>query len=804
MLKKLVIWGLVAVVAVVILGLAAVAVFLPKEKIKEMALEKISSALNREVTIDDISVSFMGGLGVQLDGIKISNPDGFEWSQFLEAKGLDIKLQLWPLLRKNIRVDRLILIEPKIALLKTRKGQINYIFGLIDSVAPPSVKNDFPPESELAIAAVSFDNFSIENGYIDYVDDSSQLGLTAYGINLKTKLTSPENMVYQLGGRLDADSIIINSSGENELNIPTLTIESSFNSRIDLEKKQAILSDSEIEINGWKFDIKAGIPNTETLDYFNLEVVSDQRSLTEAVAWFPPEYNFIPDGYTASGEIEFRAALQYNARANEKMKYIGSADISNLTLSVDNLLGDFGAEHIDIEFANDAVGLDIKGGFLNNNPIEGAINLSDFDNIYIEAKFRGSTDLASMNQFLPEIGEPKLSGQAIFNLSGAGRINDLSLIKINGKLQVKNAGYTAETLPEPIEFFELDIDIEPKKITVNNLSVKSASSQFSMNGSMSDPFPYLIPGYEGKAGKPSINFALNSLRFNVDRLFPEAVPGSGVNPAERPIDSLPLLPIPDIDGNGTAVIDTLIYSEIEFTDIKCNVTIKDRQIFVTNATGNVYTGQVAGKMSIDLGDFENPRFMGEFTATQIEADDFLSRFTKFGGHLFGKANMTGSFSALGWDAEPIMNSLDMKGDADFKEARIVNFDLIKKMADRLKFKTFDEETVRNLRSSYTVKNGRITFDKFNFVSSIGDWTVDGSVGFDGTLDYTVEILLTEEETGKLKTQAGDFARIIKGKRFAAPFKITGTYSNPKISLNIDFNKIIKDNLGEAIKNLFKK
>ena len=204
MAKKIIIWGIVSVIVVVILGAVAVAIFLPKEKIKEIALEKISSALHREVTIDDISVSYLGGLGVQLNGIKISNPEGFDWSQFLEAKGLDIKLQLWPLLRKNIQVDRLILIEPKIALLKTRKGQINYIFGLIDSVAPPPIKDDLPQESELAIAAISFDNFSIENGHIDYVDDSSQTGLTFYGLNLKTKLTSPENMVYQIIGGLDA------------------------------------------------------------------------------------------------------------------------------------------------------------------------------------------------------------------------------------------------------------------------------------------------------------------------------------------------------------------------------------------------------------------------------------------------------------------------------------------------------------------------------------------------------------------------------------------------------------------------
>ncbi|MCP4706772.1 MAG: AsmA family protein [candidate division Zixibacteria bacterium] len=807
MLKKVILWGLVVFVVVAILGAAAVAIFLPKEKIKEMALGKISSMLHREVTIDDISISYFGGLGVKLNGVKISNPDNFDWSQFLEAKGLDIKLQLWPLLSKNIQVDRLILIEPRIALLKTRKGQINYVFGLIDSLAASDRTNlsvDIPEESKLALAAISFDNFSIENGYIEYVDDSSQTSLTAYQFNLKTKLDSPENMVYQISGNLNADSIVIKNSGENGTSIPTLIIASSFNSSIDLNKKQAVLSDSEIEINGWKFDIKAGIPNTETLDYFNLEIESGNKSLTEIISLFPLEYNYIPDGYSASGQMNFKAIAKYNAKSKEKMKYNGTANIDAFKLSIDSLEGDFGAKNLSIEYTNDAMGLSINNGSLDGNSIEGTINISDFDNIYVNSNVNGTADLTTLNRFLPEIGKPEMSGQASFDLSGKGRIEELTQFEVNGRLQITNGVYTAETLPEPIESFELDVAITPKSITVNNLAVKSPSSQFSMNGTMSDLFPYFIPGFEGVAQKPTMNFTLNSLRFDVDKLFPEAVPGSGSNLAEMPIGSLPPLPIPDIDGNGTASIDTLIYSDVEFSDIKCDINIKNRRIFVTNANGYAYTGKVGGKMSIDLNDFENPGYDGEFTAEQIEADDFLSRFTKFGGHLFGKVNMTGSFSATGWDPEPIINSLDMSGDANFNEARIVKFDMLNQLAEQLKFKSLSEETIRNLNSSYTVKDGRIAFEKFNFVSSLGDWTINGSVGFDGTLDYKVDILLTENETNKLKSQAGDFAKIIKEKRFTAPFKIGGTYSKPKISLDLDFNKLLKENLGDVLKGLFGK
>ena len=59
------------------------------------------------------------------------------------------------------------------------------------------------------------------------------------------------------------------------------------------------------------------------------------------------------------------------------------------------------------------------------------------------------------------------------------------------------------------------------------------------------------------------------------------------------------------------------------------------------------------------------------TANRIEADDFVSRFSRFGGMVFGKTEMTGTFSAEGRDPETVKQSLTMDAEVSITEGKVV-------------------------------------------------------------------------------------------------------------------------------------
>jgi hypothetical protein len=259
----------------------------------------------------------------------------------------------------------------------------------------------------------------------------------------------------------------------------------------------------------------------------------------------------------------------------------------------------------------------------------------------------------------------------------------------------------------------------------------------------------------------------------------------------KPTDSLPSLLLPDVDGSGTFAIDTLIYSRIEFTNIKGKARIENRRINMYEITGNAYTGKVAGQTTIDLSDFNNPKYTGEYTASQIEANDFLARFTKFGGFLFGKVNVAGTYAATGWEPEQFMQSLTMNGDGIMQEGKLTLSNNLHQglqtLGEKAGLNVDKEQLLRTLRSKIKVENGRVVLDKLTTVlGTLGDAEIEGYYSFTGGISYDGSLLLSKELSQQYTSKLGFLGGLLtdqKSQRLKLPLVIGGTFDNPKLEFN---------------------
>ncbi|MBN2226740.1 MAG: AsmA family protein [candidate division Zixibacteria bacterium] len=811
-MKKTLLWLVIIVVVVAVLGAAAVALFFPKEKVKAMALERLSSALGRPVTVAGVSISFWGGLGLDLEQIHIANPDGFVAEEFLTAKSLDVKVQFWPMLKKQIQIDRMILVEPVIMLRKLPDGRINYDFSSADTLAPPEVREALPEEVPAAsAAAVTFDNLTIENGHVEYVDDSSHIHLAAHGLSMSSVLTMPSAMVYAPSGKLAVKKLDLKMDDQA---YPTLQAELDFDGKIDLNKSIAVMKMPRALINGNQFVVNIGIPNVKTMNRVNAQISGEKIDLDRLLSLAPSEMTDSIMVYNLGGLMTIDVKAAYDMETGN-ISYDGTIGLSDVSASIPDLEGGISIASVATELQNDQASVKITGGKWKNSSFAGTLNVRGFDNpVLTDSRFDGSIDLADLKPFLPESGDPNLTGTMNYNVTVSGPIDNMAALHLGGEMSIQNGTYTAGTLPEPVESFSLAMKFKLSEIEIEKLNARFTSSDISLQGSLHDALPYFLAEDNRNISRPNLTFTMTSHRFDTDKLFPEVVPGeTGGNPAELPIDSLPPIVLPDIDGTGTAHFDTLIYSRVEFTHIDADVRIENRRIHAANVTGKVYTGDVTGNAVVDLSDFDNPTYRGEYQASQVEADDFISRFSGFGGHFFGKLNISGDFSASGWDPEPILQSLSMDGNANVKEARLVGFDVLQNLAENLNMQLPDEEKLRDLMTSFRVENGRVTFDAMKFLSTTGDWLVGGSVGFDGSLDYTGEVLLSEKLTSEVISGSGSMSGLVglfkqKGtNRIKIPFTLGGTYTQPKFGIDLNASDAIKQNLtnqvGDALKDLFK-
>ncbi|MEW6413483.1 MAG: AsmA family protein [Candidatus Zixiibacteriota bacterium] len=441
----------------------------------------------------------------------------------------------------------------------------------------------------------------------------------------------------------------------------------------------------------------------------------------------------------------------------------------------------------------------------------------------IDGVLDGRLNLDVVNSLLPPKGNPHLEGDLALNLKLAGVLADYEKLQPSGTVTIKNASYSDSLLPEPLRHFEADLKVAPDTITVVNMTAQFVSSDASFSGKLINPFPYLLPLKtidRSNVTKPLFLFKLTSHRFDADKLFPEAVPGSGETMATASMDSVSTIILPDIDGQGTFEVDTLIYSRVEFTSLQGKIKIYDRKIECYDATGKVYSGDVAGNTTIDLNDFENPRYTGEFQATNVEANDFVSRFTKFGGFLYGKINLDGQYAAEGWEPEDFLNSLTMNSNTSMQQGKVITsgevYSAINSLASKAGQSFDKEQPLRSLATKVIVKDGKVGVDKLKTqLGSMGEVELDGYYSFDGDIDYTGTILLSKEWSQKLVSSGGllgNVAGLLSDKsvdRIKLPIGFGGTLDKPAVAIDYSaLGKNLQDNLkGEAqnvLDNLLKK
>jgi len=927
---KVLLWIAGVFFALIILAVIGLKIFLPAEKIRQIAESRGTQQLGRPVKVGSIDISVWGGLGIELNDVEIANAEGFGERPLLSAEFVDLKLEIIPLLSSDFQIDRLIIKKPTITLAKNAEGKNNFTFEKAEEKMPPQVAEKLTPEAKAAAVSLAFDRLEIVDGTLSYTDDSAHHAYNVEQLNLATSLTDSDGR-YRTTGDLKIGNLTLDIGHR----LPQMEVALDYTAEYDLADKTLSLEEAELTINGIKFDIRSEIndPFGETSLTGNLQTKSVE--VKNILGFFSKEQLSALEGFELDGQFSLDADLEYDSRAEKPLDYSGTAVVSDMELKRTDIDGHFQFKRALIDFKPNNLRMNIEDGSFNDRPFKGHLTVDDFDDPqlsgelsgslsliflqpflpvegehklggdasfdltffgrvsdytgmgfsgsvkidsgYYNSKYlpelidrldldayfdnnllnikkmttktasgqlefsarmnylmpylladekqrhkikpeinqshlRGEMNLALINDFLPKKGAPKLTGVARVDLKFTGRAGDYGSMKPFGSIEFSNASYTDSLLPEPIQSFDARFEIVPDTITVKNFKAQFVSSDIAFDGRLSRPFPYLLP-FESidRRGmkKPYFDFELKSNKFNVDKLFPEAVPGSKAEgePAATS-DSVSMLLLPDVDGGGTFSIDTLVYSQINFSQISGKVSIRDRKIDCYDVKGMVYDGKVAGKTTIDLTDFSNPHYVGEFQADDVQANELMTRFSKFGGYLSGKLNVSGDYSANGWEPEQFLNSLTMDGKSSMKSGQLKTsgavYTALNKLAESTGNNFSESETIRDLVSNIKVADGKVKLDAFSTsLGNMGDITVDGFYSFTGDLNYNGSILLSKDWSRSLLSKGGvlgGLSNIFSEKsteRIKLPLSIGGSVDKPSVKL--DASSVLKDAKDNLIK-----
>jgi uncharacterized protein involved in outer membrane biogenesis len=187
MKKLLIILGIVVVVLVA--GVAILVANLDNivNDRKDYILEKAETAVGRDVAIDDIGVTLRGGLGVKLSDVTLADDPRYSSEPFVTAKDLTVRVKLWPLIKKQVEVKRLVLNEPVINVIRDEQGVFNFASIAQSGGAEPSGTVETGQASTAAAAPLALAFADIKNGTVRFSDRQAGLELEVNRIDFTAK-----------------------------------------------------------------------------------------------------------------------------------------------------------------------------------------------------------------------------------------------------------------------------------------------------------------------------------------------------------------------------------------------------------------------------------------------------------------------------------------------------------------------------------------------------------------------------------------------------------------------------------------
>ena len=193
---------LAALVVVVAVAVTAAVYLIPKEKIVQLASDKVREATGRELTLDgSISPSFWPVLGVRIDQVALSNADWGEVDHIVTASAAEIGVELMPLLSSEVKITTLRLVDPVVSLEVNDQGQGNWIFETSDDGSTSTASGaSIGPKDELP--EISLPEAVITNGTIRFTDAQTGQRIELLELDLTAGLAGLDAPLSALGSGL--------------------------------------------------------------------------------------------------------------------------------------------------------------------------------------------------------------------------------------------------------------------------------------------------------------------------------------------------------------------------------------------------------------------------------------------------------------------------------------------------------------------------------------------------------------------------------------------------------------------------
>jgi len=731
--------------------------FLFKGKIVNQVKKTINEKVNAEVNFTDVDLSIVKHfpkLTFTLNNLSIVNKAPFAGDTLMGIQKFEVALNIISVLKGDYTIQSIYLKSPKIHVTILKDGKANW------DIMKPADEKESATNSSSSAFKMQLNYYAIENGFVQYDDLQSNMYAVVTNLNhsgsgdfteslfkLDTKTTMDE-LSYKYGGIAYINKAKTNYDAKLEIN--------NANSKYTLLENDLSLNDFHLHFDGWfampkegyDMDIKFSTPSTDFKTLFSLVPGAYTKDYSQVKSSGSMAFKgFVKGWYTETKMPTWQVEV---AAKNGQVQYPTLPEaIKNINMNLIAACPDGVLEHTSVKISNGHLEL-------GNAPFDFNLFFSDpMHAMDIDMNLKGSLDLGNVNKLFPMEGITKLNGivKAAISAKGslaAAQAKQFEHFYADGIIELSNVDYASKDFTKGAHITSMKLNFNPKEVTLENFTGSVSKTNISATGSLENVLPYVMTN-AAIGGHLKVNMD----RLNVDEWMTPTDPNAAkTTTATSKANEVFKVPA-NINFVMQATVNHLHYDKIEMSDLMGGVEIADQKMTLTNLEAKLMEGSMkvngsyatknSGLPDIDLSyDIKDWNIKKSFEAfNTVKKIAPIAEYMQ--GNFTTNLSMTGKMNA---DMSPELSSITGKGYFTIFNGTINNFKPIQKIAEVLQLKEVGAYKMPDLKTWFSIKNGRVTVDPFNIKTTDMVMGIEGSQGLDQTIDYTIHM---DMPRGKLGT-----------------------------------------------------
>lgn len=790
----------IAIIFAVLLVAAAAVPYLFKDQIVAKVKSVINQKLNAKVDFKAFDLTLIRSfpkMGIRLNDLSVVGVDSFAYDTLANVKQLQLDLNLMSVIKgETYEINSVNLQEPTILAKVLKSGKANWDIMKPDSAAKPT-------DTASSSFKAALEKYAIENGNITYDDASLNFYLKAENLNHTGKGNFTQD-IFTLATLSDIEKLTVKYGGIPYLN--GVILDADLPIEMDMKQMKFTFGENKIKLNELLLSAVGylAMPNANDM-VMDLKFDAQQSDLKNFLSLIPAIYAANFKDMQATGKFGVDGVVKgtYNetsiptfnlnlAIKDGKIKYPSlpsainniqvKANVANPDGVLDHTVVNIPAFHLEFGQAP------LDGRLLVKNPMSDP---------FIDMALKGNLDLKQLTTIFP-LKDMTIAGNLQADVQAAGRKSSVDKgqyqdFKASGQMQASNFVYAGKNVPMPVNIPSAKMTFSPKNITLSNMTARLGKSDFQANGSVNNYLNYVFKKNQLLEG----TFNLSSNYIDVNELMGPKVVEESKAKTEVP---LAVIEVPaNINFNMALKANKVKYDKYDISNARGALQVKDRTVYFKNLGLDMVGGTVRMNGSYATTNPKRPKVAIDFGMEKVDIQQAFNAFntvkllTPIAQYAKGTFSTNLKFNSdLDDKMMPIYSSLNAEGLANIIQAVVDGFEPVNKLANTLGVSELKKVEVNDLKTKFSVEDGRLKVAPFNIKVKGITMDVQGSNGIDQTMDYD---LILNVPRAMLGSKANDLANsalaglngklgtnVSVGETIKINADLMGTFLKPSIKL----------------------